>query len=488
MADRHRSALHIALAVLPALLALYLVPQDDGLRHVGLAFGDARTWGEVYPLSAFAAAGDYDPWWGYDAVLRGCALALQGLGLEAPWVPFVLMKVLVAAFLAALLWLVARRGRLATVIGDAYGLVLVMLLIGVALAQPVMRFASIRPFAFGTFFLLYGVGAKGAVRGALASALVTFAYPYLAWMYIAPLAVAHVWRGSRSFAAGALGVLGVSLVLQPVGFWSLMQSVVASDALRAELDEKITEFASLAAGLGTLGLLALVGALLWPRLSKQSRRLRVEHVVVLLFLPASFKYVRYLTDVVVPLLVVAHGADLVRVARAPFERMCAQWAACLRGRAASDAPPPVRDKTHSGRSTPLRVLLTLGYAGLLVSLVMHAAAQYGRLAAVRTTLAPLPQGAFVLTEFNRQYQMLFARPDLSLLPSSEIGFVKPALRDGYLDYMNRGRVCTFARRIDAPFFVEAGGRPLDPRDTACLSLLGEHDRWRVWRVDSGDEP
>ncbi len=78
-------------------------PLDDGLRHVGLAFGDSRSWGEVYPFSVFEAHRDYDPWYGYDLALRALASAFGLLPLPLPLQQFVMTKLLSMGFMVVLL-------------------------------------------------------------------------------------------------------------------------------------------------------------------------------------------------------------------------------------------------------------------------------------------------------------------------------------------------------------------------------------------------
>jgi hypothetical protein len=85
----------------------------------------------------------------------------------------------------------------------------------------------------------------------------------------------------------------------------------------------------------------------------------------------------------------------------------------------------------------------------------------------------VPVGARVLTEFNTQYEMLFVRPDLSLVPSCELGVPSASVREPYIAYFARGRVCELARAVGASYYVDARGKYLDPTDTACLRVLSD---------------
>ena len=67
----------LTLSVVVLATCLITFPADDGLRHVGMAFSDFTSWGDVYPFSQFEELKDYDPWFGYDLTLRLIAVAVK---------------------------------------------------------------------------------------------------------------------------------------------------------------------------------------------------------------------------------------------------------------------------------------------------------------------------------------------------------------------------------------------------------------------------
>lgn len=467
-ADALRRAFAIVLTLVPALLALYLVPVDDALRHVAIAFSGGRRWGDVYPFSEFARFPNYDPWWGYDAALRALHAVFVPRSIDRLAAQFLALKLLSALFVGAALWLLVRRARIATTIRDGHTFLFAVVVAALALALPLQRMASARPFAFGTLFLVYAVGRTGIVRGFLSAALLVTLYPYLAWMYVLAASAAHVWCGSRSFALGAMLASLVGAAFHPTEFAGLVAALAHSGAVRAEVASGlvITEFTPLWQHPYTLVLASLAAWWLVPRLTRDARRLRTEHAIALCFLPVSVILARYFVDVVIPLMFVAHGADAV---------------AAVRLRAGASATG-TNIASLSRPSLPLSALLVLAYAALVGALGVRSLHQHERLARGADDLAPIPHGSRVLTEFNLQYRMLYARPDLSLVPSSELGFPHPDIHDAYVAYMTHGRACTLARRIGATYLVDTPSHRLDAGDRACLRPLPVNGDLRIWRV------
>jgi hypothetical protein len=185
--------------------------------------------------------------------------------------------------------------------------------------------------------------------------------------------------------------------------------------------------------------------------------------------------VRYFIDVEIPLLFVAHGRQALVLSKTALD------AALIRVRGANMAiagvPPGARDVRRTGR----RVLLGIGYALVLVPIGLQLQKDYSESVVAHARLATLAPNSLVLAEFNLQYGLLYARPDLRVVPSSEIGFPRRDIQAEYLAFFNLGRVCGLSRRIHADYFIESRGMYLDPRDTACLSLVREDAEQRIWR-------
>jgi hypothetical protein len=90
----------------------------------------------------------------------------------------------------------------------------------------------------------------------------------------------------------------------------------------------------------------------------------------------------------------------------------------------------------------------------------------------------------VITEFNLQYELLYARADLSLIPSCEIGFARDDIHDAYIAYMNRGEVCDLAAVSGAGFLVEKRTSYLDPDAAECMRLQSDDGVLRIWTLGS----
>lgn len=477
------------------LLAAYLVPLDDGMRHVAVAFAGGRSWGEVYPYSEFARFPAYDPWWGYDALLRGLgrALAVLPLGLFAR--QFLALKLASAALLGSTAWLLARRAGIQREVRDARGFLVAVVVTALWLAGPLDRVAAARPFAFGTLWLAYAAGATGAVRGGVSAALVVALYPYLAWMYVLAGAAAHLWRGSRAFALGALGAALAGAAVRPQDLLGFIAALAHSGTVRAELADafRITEFSALWEHPFTLASVLLVAFWLVPRLAPDARQLRVEHAMALLFLPVAVMFARYLVDVVVPLLFVAHGRDAV-VALRPLAGWLRSGRSPHVAPTSADPGAPARPSKHTlpgapeptspARAWALRAVLGVAVLATIGLLAARSARQYAALADVAPSLRAIPHGGLVLTEFNLQYRLLFARPDLALVPSSELGFPRADIHAEYVGYIRTGRACALARRVGAAFLVDTPTHRLDATDTACLDRLPAKGPLRLWRVSA----
>lgn len=460
-------ALRIALALIGLLLGLGRLPVSDGLRHVGLAFGAERAWGEVYPHSAFAELGGYDPWGGFDWGLRLLASAAQALPLSPLAQQLLVVKLLAVGWVLGLLVLCVRRARLEPALDDLSSLGCALAVVVGLLGLALHRAGTIRPFVLGTLVLVYAVGKRGFLRGALSAAFVIAVYPYLAFVYTGPLAVAHALRGSKRFALGVVAVTAVATLLAPRAQWTMLAALAEANLTRAALGVQIGELRSAASAPWLLVTLLVLGAVVVPRLPASARALRVEHVMALCFVPAALLHVRYLGDVVLVLVFVAHGADLTRLLRALVADTVGRWSA-LRSRGGVE-PSVSPAHLEPGRSSPvLRALLAVGYLGCALALGREIAGQQEEFARRGQELSVVPRGARVLTEFNLQYQMLFVRPDLELVPSCEIGVPSARVREPYIAYFARGRVCELARAVGATHFVEARGKYLDPTDVACL--------------------
>ena len=105
----YRKIFLLTLLIVLLINSLFRFPIDDGLRHVGLAFGNFISWGDVYPFSVFEKYKDYDPWFGYDLTLRIIAIIIKHLPVSLLTLKFVLTKILSFLFSMTFCYLVFAR-------------------------------------------------------------------------------------------------------------------------------------------------------------------------------------------------------------------------------------------------------------------------------------------------------------------------------------------------------------------------------------------
>jgi hypothetical protein len=461
------------LLVIAAVVSLRSFPSDDGLRHVGLAFGEPRAWGEVYPHSVFAEHPAYDPWWGYDQALRGVAALAGALPVPRLAAAVLVVKLVAFLFFAAFLLLSVKRAGMAREVRSPAGLAAAAVLVALFLSLPAARILAIRPFAFGSLYLLFALPGGGALLGAAAAALLVALYPYLFWVYALPVAAAHLLRGDRRFGAGTLAVVVAGVALQPPGFWGLLGGLARAERVRATLAPGITEFTSVAAEPLLAGAVVALLACALPFLPG-ARRLGVPQLLMLFFAPASARYVRYLIDVELVLLFVILAAGMTAPLAARLEAIGAFWRARLGALAARMAPARARDagdgsaSDAAGRPGGLRGwIAVLGACVLALFGALEVRRAQGDVGLERA-LRAVPSGSRVLTDFNLQYRLLFVRPDLRLVPSCELGFAVDAVLSAYRAYLNDGDPCTLAGAVGAAWYVGPGLAGFDPERVACL--------------------
>ena len=483
----YRRALTALMLVVAAFISLSSAPVDDALRHVGLAFAEHRSWGEVYPHSVFSQYPGYDPWWGFDLTLRRIAELAGILPLPRLTMQFLAVKTLSFALLAAFLLLAVRRAGVPREVRSPAGLVAAAALVGLFLAAPIARVLTVRPFILGTLYLLLALPGGGAVRGALSAGALAFFYPYLFWIYTLPVAAAHLVRGDRSYGAAAVAATVAAVAVQPADFWGLLRDLARSEAVRALIDVKITEFspATQEPLLALLVILPLVCAM--PFLPAASRRIGVPHLLMLFFAPAAVKYVRYLIDVELTMLFVVCAGGLLPRWIPVVERIGAFWEHAAHN---ALARLPVGRNPDRGRVkvTNLRPWIGLGATALAVIVGLVGLERQGEYRDLEHALETIPPGSLVLTEFNPQYALLYVRPDLRLVPSCEIGFPAEAIRKPYIHFLNEGDPCALAAAVGADRFVSAGGLSLALEGTRCLErvdsprLKGRFRSLALWKT------
>ena len=482
----------LAVAVYSSLLSF---PVDDGLRHVGEAFTqDFISWGKVYPYSFFENLADYNPWYGYDKLLSLIASFLKLIPLTETALKFIFVKTLSFIFLSFFLYLViSRSGILAGVkskeeVKNNELFVLALILMLIMLYLPCQRILSIRPFIFGTFFILYSIDQKRFFPGIFSSIALSFFYPYLSWFYTIPVAFAHLVRGSKKFAGGILLIAITFLYLQPPSFWKFQAALFSSGKIRSLLDNKISELASTWHSL--LFYLFLVGfAVIYPKFRARAKKTHYRNLLIIIYLVPSLKYFRYFIDLMLPLLFVSFGKEILYIMLDPFQKLIADWKNILKNsfhKLSFKKQKKGLSKTaeHKEKTAGISLMpyIIIAYAFITAIFVYQNYEKFSALKKFKADLSCVPVGSLVLTDFGLQYKMLFVRPDLHIMPSCEIGFPKKEIKESYIDYQNNGEFIALACKTRAKFLVEQKKKYINPEDGRYLKLIKKSDNLKVWEI------
>ena len=484
----HRRLWFMILFLVFFFQAFFSFPADDGLRHVGLALRGEARWAEVYPFSGFSENAATSPWYGYDTLLSWMLSAVRTLGLAPALGGFLAIKIVSFVLAAALFLLVLQRSGIVQEI-ESFPTLLAATALMVALLAPLFgRAMLLRPFVFGTLFLAYSFSAKGLWKGLLSAGVLIFLYPYLSWFYILPTAFCHVLRGDRRFAAGILTPLGVFLALQPNSFWGLQLALISSGSVRSEMGLQISELRPISGSFYCL--LILAGYLLfYPHLHRGRRKLLYGDLLAFAFLPPSVLYIRTFVDVLLPVLFITHARPFVPAVARKLLEIKTGWALFMEE---ANAPRPLRfllkkwgkprGEDRSGGGLSLKPLIGLLFALLIGIGVKANLDQLGTIRETAELLAGVPENAVVISSFNRQYLLLFVRPDLKIIPSSEAGLPAASIRNEYVAFFKEGTFGALARRTSAAFLIEGKDMYLDPGESRQLEQVAKNGGMRVWRI------
>jgi hypothetical protein len=498
----YQKAFYVCLLVIVVAYALLNIPSDDGLRHIGLAFGDYRGWGDVYPFSRFEEFKDYNPWFGYDWSLQLAAEFFKKLPIPLLVSKYILIKALSMIFPALLLYLALKRSGLLLRIEDKKTFTLVLILMLFFLGFAVQRSAIARPFILGGLFLIYSIGRDGFINGVVSSGLLTFFYPYLSWFYILPSAFAHLLSGSRRYSLGAIIFLIVFLILQSGSFWGFQVALFQSDAVRAALNSKIGEF-DLTIKTGFFMAVSAAFLILYPGFSSGTKKLGYVNILILIYMIPSLKYIRYFTDIAAPLLFISLGNDIFNLLNGPFSRLVASWRVILEENIKSairvfksglpgalKIMPDIfnrsnnRNHAEPARQRSIKPLIIAAYLMLAIVILQLNRGYYNEFKEFADVLTPVPQGSMILLPFNQQYKTLFTRADLHLVPSCEIGFPSKEIFKEYDQFLNNGLILPLAKKTRAQYFLESGDIYINPAQGAHLELINEKGKLKLWRVIS----
>ncbi len=486
----YQKLLFMILILVVFFQAFLSFPSDDGLRHIGVALRGEAHWEEIYPYSGFSENAGTSPWYGYDLLLSLLFLPARSLGLDPASSAFLAIKLLSFSIALFLFLLTLQRSGIATEIESFRALLAATALILFLLAPLFARATMLRPFIFGTIFLVYSFGAGGWARGLLSSSALLFLYPYLAWFYIIPAAVGHLLRGSRSFGASALIPLSVFLALQPSSFWNLQLALILSGSVRSEMGVQISELRSIADSF--YGVTIVAGYLLfYPHLHRGRGSILYGDLLAFCFLPFSALYIRTFTDLLLPILFVTHARALLPTFFSALLELKTGWKTFAENLPAKGAVALFLHKTRAKpqKDEPKREVSLKPVIGLLFVLLIGIGVkanidQFVQIKKTAELLEAIPRNSVVLSSFNQQYRILFARPDLRVIPSSEAGLPAKSIRKEYVSFFKDGSFKDLVRRTSAAFLIEGKDMYLDPNDCAYLQPISMSAGMRMWEIRS----
>ena len=491
MKQSYEKIFKLALVIIIVLNIFYMFPPDDGLRHMGLAFDTFTSWGDVYPFSIFEEFKDYNPWFGYDLALRIIAGALKHVPISLLLISkFILIKSISLLFSLIFFFLVMDRSGIFDEVKDRHAFTVATICIVALLSFSFSRIMIARPFAFGTFFIIFSIGRKGIVQGFLSSLFLAFFYPYLCWIYILPVAFTHYIRGDKKFALGAISLIVIFLLIQPASFWGFQIALVNSDIVREAINAKISEFISILKYFPFYLYLAAF-IIIFPYFTENARRLNYVNVLILLYLIPSLKYNRYFLDIILPLLFISFGSEIVRIFLAPCQKLMSSWRTLIKAWLKNIKTLikwlPLNTgitmpEANAKRGRSLKPYIIVTYLIIFSLLFYINSRQIASLRDFQDQMSPIPEKSLILTSFNLQYKILFLRPDLRLIPSCEMGFTRDAISKEYINFLNEGVLGQISQKTGAEYLLESKDIYINPRDGRFLKLLKENGALKLWRI------
>lgn len=461
-------------------------PPDDGLRHIGMSAIRDVTWGDVYPFSRFNDFADYNPWFGYDYFLRIIFICLRAFGFSDITIKFIMVKTL--SFIISLIafGIIVHKSGIVDEINGIYSLTIYTLITLLLLSQFFMRTCLIRPFIFGTIYLAFSFGKGGVAKAVISAGLLTFVYPYLAWFYIVPASIGHILTGNKKFGIASAVFTIIFLLIQPESFWGLQVALFESAKLRQFLNMDITEFKNSFSILST-ALFAVSFLVFFPLLFNRNEKTAYGNYLLAAYAIPSLFFVRYMVDVFMPLTFIVYGKNIYLIFFKLTDHILEKWKKFL---AETSYCKILSYKlffffNNKSASNPLIFRSTLVFLFFILSvlIVNINLKQLQDLINLDKTLQGIPLKTTLLTTFNQQYQLLFVRPDLRLIPSCEIAFFNDQIKQEYKNFFADGQFYRLAKKLNVKYLIEAQDMYIDPNDARNLKLLSENSKLKVWRIE-----
>jgi hypothetical protein len=465
-------------------------PIDDGLRHVGVAFSGISNWADVYPFSLFSEYSELSPWYGYDLILRKFISFFQYLPIQASTLKFIFVKFLSLILVFSVFVPLILKSDILSGIENFQSLLLSTICVMIFLTLFLSRSMILRPFIFGTIFLVYSFGQSGYLKGAVSAGALIFLYPYLSWFYILPVVFSHFLIGDKKYAAGALIVLVVFFLFQPLSYWNLQAAIFAGGSIRNQMDINITELSKTFSSFYFI--LVLIGLILsYPIFHIDRKKLYYGDLLLLGYLLPSILYTRTFIDVFLPLAFVTYSKSIISILNPKLSSTTIYWKAFIdevQGDVFAKIPQRILNRIkrieNSGRRSNISlkpIILTL-YAVLFAFVIITNFDQMKIVNETEKLLSNIPRNSTILSSFNQQYNILFVRPDLKIIPSCDISWPSRAIRDEYIAFFKLGSFRALASKTAATYLIEAQDMYLDPRESPYLQFVDNYNKIKVWKI------
>jgi hypothetical protein len=347
----------------------------------------------------------------------------------------------------------------------------------------------IRPFVFGTIFIILSLGASGYLRGFISAIILVFLYPYLSWFYIIPVAFCHFFLGDKKFGSGLLTVLCSFFLLQQPSFWKLQAGIFTSASIREQLGKNIGELSYTSTSFYCM--FVLIGILLlYPIFQTRSRKMNYGDLLLVFYLLPAIIYIRSFIDVLLPLVFVLHSKSLITILNSILHHTMEPWKLffsevinSLSARTPRCIILMIRNRNCANQSKiSLKPYILILYSILILFVIKTNINQLKIINETENFLSVIPKNSTILSSFNQQYHILFVRPDLKIIPSSEIGMPSPEIRDEYIDFFKFGYFRKLAAKTSSSYLIEAKDIYLCPIEARHLEFIRSHDKLIIWKI------
>jgi hypothetical protein len=212
---------------------------------------------------------------------------------------------------------------------------------------------------------------------------------------------------------------------------------------------------------------------------------------MLLFMPAAVMHVRYVIDVEMVLLFVAFSGGLVDPLAEKLERIGQFWIEQARSLKVRLERGRNAAETKAREGIDLRPTIIVSATVLVIMLAVVSFRRNREFEDIARALDAVPKGSLLLADFDLQFQLLFVRPDLRLVPSCEIGYPSQEILPEYRRFVNEGAPCELAKAIGAEWFVGQESPQYDPLRATCLGVKEGRAKQHkgpaiaLWRIGPG---